>query len=1030
MRGSDHKVSSRSRGLLSWLVFLLGFMVPLLGLLAGPSHAQPTDTLSQIQQQLQQRGGGTSGALSSDQSAAPSSVILQPAVPPLLDTQLQTSRLEQIMSARAHVKLTQFGYDQLGRASSVRVPQTGAVQDNYILGPGDEIAVSLRGQENSEIRATVNRDGQVILPRLGPISATGRTLGDFRRDLQAAVHRAYVATDAYVSVARLRQISVLVSGAVNNPGQRLLTGLNSVVDALLISGGVKKTGSLRDVEVQRQGRTLRVDLYSVLTGGGNASDFHLTDGDRIVVQPLGETVAVTGLVRRPGIYELPPGRSSLSVRDLLALAGGQEVRGQFRMSILKILPDGRSALTPVSNQTNSVDGSEILYVQMAADQTINQAVLAGGTGLAGNYPVTSGTHLSDFLKAPGAMGPSPYTPFGIIVRKDPKTLMRKLVAFTPVAVLNGREDQILQSDDMVRILSVHEVQLLNHVLRLYMIRLAQDQDRIRNPLSATVDTTNTLINKISEGNKQGLELADLSSVPASTQRQEIIGLLNEPAPGSPLAQQRAENQRRLAQTIQARQQAAASAQAGQQASSALGGAAVAGSQPGYAQQPGSAQQGYPGAAYPGVAGAALPAPGTLSDFGVAGGGTIGPDGTYQAAMPQSVLEKRDHRGQDQDQTQNFVEQSVASGGFASNREVQTFGQLARQLNIDPLVLVNFLLDHRVQLDGAVRGPGSYFAGPNATLEDLVEAAGGTVGWADESGVELISTMVDQQSGRSVTSRKLLPLRKGMLARYVVQPNDHFRFSQVLTDVGIGSVTIQGEVRDPGAYSILRGEHLSDLLKRAGGLTSTAYPLGTVFLRKSAAQLEQDGYARAADEVEDQLMVAMTRVGNSKLTPDVFTSMQTFVKDLRTRQALGRISIVADPKKLAADPAADPLLQAGDVVYVPPRPSTVAVLGQVSQPGNFTYRANATIEDYVERAGGYKPTADEDHTYIVLPNGEARRVTRSWLSFNDVAKLPAGSAIVVPRDITPLDLRQTIIDVSQVFSQFAVSIASVAVLSTR
>jgi protein involved in polysaccharide export with SLBB domain len=386
--------------------------------------------------------------------------------------------------------------------------------------------------------------------------------------------------------------------------------------------------------------------------------------------------------------------------------------------------------------------------------------------------------------------------------------------------------------------------------------------------------------------------------------------------------------------------------------------------------------------------------------------------------------------QDQDQTQNFVEQSVASGGFASNREVQTFGQLARQLNIDPLVLVNFLLDHRVQLDGAVHGPGSYFAGPNATLEDLVEAAGGTVGWADESGVELISTMVDQQSGRSVTSRKLLPLRKGMLARYVVQPNDHFRFSQVLTDVGIGSVTIQGEVRDPGAYSILRGEHLSDLLKRAGGLTSTAYPLGTVFLRKSAAQLEQDGYARAADEVEDQLMVAMTRVGNSKLTPDVFTSMQTFVKDLRTRQALGRISIVADPKKLAADPAADPLLQAGDVVYVPPRPSTVAVLGQVSQPGNFTYRANATIEDYVERAGGYKPTADEDHTYIVLPNGEARRVTRSWLSFNDVAKLPAGSAIVVPRDITPLDLRQTIIDVSQVFSQFAVSIASVAVLSTR
>lgn len=971
----------------------------------------PDISLDQLSRMQQQFGQGQSGILGAGNigTGNQSPVILQPAVP-ALGGQLPASRLEQIMSARAHVRLTQFGYDQLGRASAVRVPQTGAVQDDYVLGPSDEIAVSLRGQENNEIRTTVNRDGQVIIPRLSPVPAAGHTLGEFRSNLQAAVHRAYVATDAFVSVTRLRQISVLVSGAVNSPGQRLVTGLSSVVDALLISGGVKKTGSLRNVEVRRQGRTLHVDLYAVLTGGTSAPILHLTDGDQIVVPPLGKMVAAAGLVRRPGIFELPPGRSSLSVRDLLELTGGQEVRGGYRMSVLRVLPDGRTSLVPLTGTAGQVQDSEILFVQLAADQTVSQATLAGGTGLAGNYPVTAGTHLADMLKAPGALGASPYTPFGLIVRKNPQTLMRHLVAFTPVAVLNGREDQVLQTDDMVRVLSVREERLLSYVVRAYLTRLAADMNRIRNPLSAVQGNPDSVIDALASKNDQDAELQDLSGVPADLQRQEINSLLGTRAPDSPTEQQFMEVNQRLARTAQQRRLMAG-------ASEPVNGGAPAD-------------------------GAALAVPPSGQAYGQAATPVYGADGApvagirmvgSEVANPNDESVDTETRSENTqaspDVTQNFMEQDVSAGGYASNREVQTFGQLARQLNVDPLVLVNFLIDHRARLDGAVRGPGSYFVGPNATLNDLVEAAGGTVNWADESGVELISTIADRANGQSATERRVLPLRKGMLAKYIVQPRDQFRFSQIHTDVDIGAVTVQGEIQHPGTFTILRGEHLSDLLKRAGGLNSTAYPAGTVFLRKSAARIEHEGYLRAADEVENQLIVAMTRVGENRLDPTAFSSMRAFVQELRSRQVLGRISITADPKMLAADPAADPLLEAGDVIYIPPRPTTVAVLGQVQQPGHFRYRKNATLEDYLAQSGGYAQTADESHTYIVLPDGEARRVTRSWLSF-DVAALPPGSTIVVPRDIAPLDLRQTIIDVSQVFSQFAVSIASIAVLSTR
>ena len=255
--------------------FLLAAIITLSFVFPNSADAQSLpggvpDLLNQIQQQMGQGQNGLPGVSggTTNNPNLPPSITLQPA-PSYRPPVLPPSRLEQIMSSRAGARLQQFGYDQLGRGSPVTIPETGAIQDDYVLGPGDEIVVSLRGQENGEFRAVVDRNGQVVLPRLSPTPATGRTFGSFRQDLEAAVHRAYVATNASISVGRVRQISVLVSGEVNNPGQRLLTGLSSVVDALLLSGGVKKTGSLRDVRVQRGGHEFTIDLYSVLTAGWN-----------------------------------------------------------------------------------------------------------------------------------------------------------------------------------------------------------------------------------------------------------------------------------------------------------------------------------------------------------------------------------------------------------------------------------------------------------------------------------------------------------------------------------------------------------------------------------------------------------------------------------------------------------------------------------------------------------------------------------------------------------------------------------------
>jgi protein involved in polysaccharide export with SLBB domain len=988
---------------------LLAFLLSALTAVCDPLFAQSVDSLSQLQQiQNALQAPPTADNTSSDKSRSPD-VILQPANPPSrMAGELPPSRLEQIMSGRAGVALRQFGYDFLGVGSAVVVPQVGAIQDDYILGPGDTIVVSLRGQENSEYRETIDRNGQVTLPRISPILAAGRTLGQLRQDVTASVRAAYISTQSFVSLGGLRQISVTVSGEVNSPGTRLVTGLSSPLDAILLSGGIKKTGSLRNVKLVHGNAQTTIDLYSIITQHGTSSQTKLTDGDRIVVTPLGPTVAIAGWLRRPGIYELAPGTGAISVRQAISLAGGLEVRGRYRLSVLRIEQDGSTKLTALASEIGTLRDGETMFAQPAADQVSQSATLSGNTPLAGRYAVGGATSLSQVLKQPGALGQSPYTLFGVIVRQDPVTKAISLIAFSPSAVLESRQDIALGGHDLVRVFTTREALLLSADIEEFKRQLEILDQKNRAPLEfgQTASAQNGL------GATDSSELSERQIVAALTPKTlGEGGVLSDHLPTNEypiygLTHQQTQYLANATPSVSLRSNdiSEGSNQSFNQIPS-QNSSPNDGSNPAGASFAGRGS----GTSQPSIGSVSPPAAGkSLSEI-----------------QPSAALPVPRSRA-NQVGASDLEQQSINGTEFPSNLEIETFGQLARQLGLDPLILMHFLNDNCISVRGSVLGGGYYLIGSGATIHNLVASIGGLSNQTDINHFELIANSASPTDSSGGVTRRIVSLEDPAIQNYELHPRDEIRFNPIDTTLGAGTVTLQGQVRFPGIYNIERGERLSELLLRAGGLTDVSYPYGTVFLRKSVAEAEHQGNLRQATEIRNIIASGISRIGTDKLSAESVPALNELADRLRDAPALGRVSVIADPVALAANPSRDPLLESGDVVYIPQRPSTISVLGQVNQPGTFMFSPDASVDDYVEQAGGYGSLSDKSETFIIFPDGTARKADTSWLSFGS-ASLPPGTTIVVQRDPAPLDARQLILDISGILQSLAISAASLAVI---
>ncbi|MFQ5469210.1 MAG: SLBB domain-containing protein [Gammaproteobacteria bacterium] len=218
-------------------------------------------------------------------------------------------------------ELKEFGYELFLAVPDTFTPVTNIpVPTDYVVGPGDTVVVQLFGKENAQYELPINRDGQLLFPSIGPISVSGLEFKQLQSEIESRVSRQLIGVKASVTLGKLRSIRVFVLGEVNHPGSYTVSSLSTLTNALLSSGGVKTIGSLRQIQLKRNGSLVsELDLYDLLLDGDTSGDARLQPGDVIFVPPAKNKVSISGKVRRPAIYEL---KNEKTLSEVFNLSGG------------------------------------------------------------------------------------------------------------------------------------------------------------------------------------------------------------------------------------------------------------------------------------------------------------------------------------------------------------------------------------------------------------------------------------------------------------------------------------------------------------------------------------------------------------------------------------------------------------------------------------------------------------------------------------------------------------------------------------
>ncbi|MBT3197399.1 MAG: ATPase, partial [Gammaproteobacteria bacterium] len=299
--------------------------------------------------------------------------------------------------------LEQFGYDLFaGQATTFAPVANIPIPSEYMVGPGDTLQIFLFGKESAEHTLQINREGELNFPGIGPLQVVGMRFDELKQSLNDRIAQQMIGVRASITMGQLRSIRVFILGDVQRPGSYTVSGLSTMTNALFVSGGITKVGSLRNIQLKRRGKVVTtLDLYDLLLRGDTRQDARIQPGDVLFVPPVGEVVGVGGEVRRPALYEI---RGERSVGDLIQMAGGFLSTAYLQASqIERINQYGERILLDVNLEqkdewSQTLQDGDVLRVYSILEKMENIVQLEGEVLRPGASQWFEGMRLSDLIR--------------------------------------------------------------------------------------------------------------------------------------------------------------------------------------------------------------------------------------------------------------------------------------------------------------------------------------------------------------------------------------------------------------------------------------------------------------------------------------------------------------------------------------------------------------------------------------------------------------------------------------------------------
>lgn len=365
-----------------------------------------------------------------------------------------------------------------------------------------------------------------------------------------------------------------------------------------------------------------------------------------------------------------------------------------------------------------------------------------------------------------------------------------------------------------------------------------------------------------------------------------------------------------------------------------------------------------------------------------------------------------------------------------NKVIQNFdfydfllnGSVSSEISLQDgdIIFIPFI-ENVVRVGGAFKRPHKYEFQEGETIQDAINFAGGVTSEVQpQSKIELNS--VDS----NLFERKISYISLNSDLGKKLQNEDVINISSV-SSVVAETFTLEGEVEFPGEYSILEGDTILDIIDRAGGYTEESFTEGAVYLREEVKLQQKAGFERSADELEDVMISIISNMDRGvQITEFSLAPIGRLITRLRDEEPIGRFVVDVDYLTIKTDPLKNFRVRGGDSLYIPKRPDTVSVVGEVLNTSSQSYNPEYGVRDYIELSGGFKEVSDDGRVFIIGPNGKSALVKRSFFGSNNVI-LP-GSTIVVPRNPRPLDGVKLAQIITPILADLATSAAAIAAIS--